>query len=137
MTGWRPPAGLGSAAPGDPDGAPLWFLFAAARLDEVAAAVAARQKAEPGWAPSSDLARKVARKALRNEVLAAAGSADWRRVAGLAASGAVGEDDEDVELVWAVADGFARTGRVGDAYRLYAGILAHATDPAARRSRKP
>src|SRR5580698_3977726 len=59
---WTPPTNIYSTAGAGVDEQPFWDLLAADRLDELHAAIALKEKAEPGWKPSRDLTTKVARK---------------------------------------------------------------------------
>lgn len=130
--GWTMPEDVWSSRPGQADEKPLWALFAAGDLAGLRQAIAARQKAQPGWRPSEDLSRKLRRKELRNAVLGKAGAAQWLAVADLAGEFGKGADVDDVELAWAVAEGFARSDRQPEAFALYAAILTRRTDPKER-----
>jgi tetratricopeptide (TPR) repeat protein len=130
--GWTMPDDIWTSRPGQADEKPLWALFAADDIEGLKRAVAERRRAEPGWQPSDDLARKLRRKELRKAVLAKAGSAQWLSVADLAGDVGKGGDVDDVELAWAVAEGLARSDRQPEAFALYGAILTRRTEPKER-----
>jgi tetratricopeptide (TPR) repeat protein len=126
--GWVMSEDIWTARPGQADEKPLWALFSADDIDGLKRTIAERKRAEPGWQPSDDLARKLRRKELRKTVLAKAGSAQWLTVADLAAEFGKGGDVDDVELAWVVAEGLARSDRQPEAFALYGAILTRRTD---------
>lgn len=130
--GWVIPADLWTARPSGADERPLWALFAADDMARLKLAIADRQKAEPGWKPSDDLAGKIRRKETRAEILKKSASGKWTDVAELAASLEQLGRSDDVELIWNVAEGFARTDRVPDAVSLYKDVLTNRSDPKER-----
>jgi tetratricopeptide (TPR) repeat protein len=130
--GWQVPADLWTAKPGGPEEAPLWRLFAAERLDELSAAIAERQRREPDWRPSADLATKLARKRLRQAVLAATADGRWQD-AGRVAAG-IDPGTTDLELAWAVAEARARTGAPAEAAALYRALIVADLPPESRRT---
>lgn len=130
--GWSVPDDIWTARPGQADEKPFWALFAAGDLDGLKRAIATRQRAEPGWRPSDDLARKLARKEMRIALLGKAKASQWLAVADLAGEFGKSGDVEDVELAWAVAEGFARSDRQPEAFALYAAILTRRSDPKER-----
>jgi tetratricopeptide (TPR) repeat protein len=130
--GWTLPEDIWTARPGQADEKPLWALFSSDDIDGLKRAIAERRRAEPGWQPSDDLARKLRHKELRKAVLAKAGSAQWLSVAELAGDFGKGSDVDDVELAWAVAEGLARSDRQPEAFALYGAILTRRSDPRER-----
>lgn len=132
--GWTVPPEVWTDRASPPDEKPLWQLFANNDIDGLKRAIAERGKAEPGWRPSDDLARKLARKELRLALLAHAGKAQWLAISDLAGSFGKGADVDDVELAWIVAEGFARSDRQPEAFALLGAILARRVDPQERRA---
>lgn len=126
--GWAMPEDIWTARPGQADEKPFWALFSAGDIDGLKRAIAQRQKSEPGWQPSDDLARKLRRKEMRRAVLGQAGNGQWLAVADLAGEFGKSGDLDDVELAWAVAEGFARTDRQPEAFALYGAILTKRND---------
>ncbi len=125
---WKPPADLWTARPSGPDEAPLWELFETGDLVRLHKAIAARQAAEPDWQPSDDLLDKIKTSELRAAIFAAAAGAKWAEVGKLADDNGLGGGTSDVELLWVVAEAFARTERATDAANLYKFVLKTRTD---------
>ncbi|MFY8039248.1 MAG: hypothetical protein ACOVN4_06245 [Bosea sp. (in: a-proteobacteria)] len=130
--GWTMPADLWTARPSGADERPFWALFAADDMDRLKLAIAARQKAEPGWKPSDDLSGKIRHKEARTAILKRAASGHWSDVAELAANLAQLGRSDDIELIWTVAEGLARSDRMAEATALYKDILAQRSDPKER-----
>lgn len=121
---WQPPADLWTYRPGGPDEARLWELFAADRLDELRAEMAARRAADVAWMPSSDLEQKLRRKELRIGVVAGAREKRWSDVAKAAANWRADVAADDLETLWLIAEGFSRTGRTAEATQVMEAILS-------------
>jgi cellulose synthase operon protein C len=116
---WKPPADLWTARPSGPDEAPLWELFESGDLVRLHKAISARQAAEPDWQPSDDLLDKIKTSELRAAIFAGAAGAKWAEVGKLADDNGLGSGTSDIELVWVVAEAFARTERATAAAALY------------------
>lgn len=130
---WRQPADLADERPGTADESALWELFAADRLDELTATIAARKRQEPNWQPSSNLLRQVRRKDLRLQIGVASRDGRWREAADLASARRTDLDPADVALGWTVAEAFARADRVAEAAAVLRAILeAPGSTPAER-----
>ena len=125
---WKPPADLWTARPSGPDEAPLWELFETGDLVRLHKAIAARQAAEPDWQPSDDLLDKIKTSELRAAIFAGAAASKWAVVGGLADDNGLGGGTSDIELLWVVAEAFARTERAADAAALYGFVLKNRTD---------
>ncbi|RVU12616.1 hypothetical protein, partial [Methylobacterium oryzihabitans] len=130
--GWNPPGDLDTLQPSPPEEAPLWDLFTAGRFDALQAAIAARKAEDPDWAPSSDLATKLARALLRSQVKAAADRGDWDAIVTRVDAAPAALDRGEVDILWLVADAYARTGRDAQAAAIYRSILDTSTDPGQR-----
>ena len=126
--GWQPPKDIWLEELGHGDEEPLWALYAADKLDALQARIDARRRREPGWKPSRNLTEKLERKRLRVAVLDAAGEAKWETVASLA--GRIDEAEKDPQLLWAVAEGFARTNHSAEALAAFRRVLSGNPDPA-------
>jgi cellulose synthase operon protein C len=125
---WKPPADLWTARPSGPDEAPLWELFESGDLVRLHKAIAARQAAEPDWQPSDDLLDKIKTSELRAAIFAGAAAGKWAAVGQLADDNGLGGGTSDIELLWVVAEAFARTERAADAAALYGFVLKSRTD---------
>jgi cellulose synthase operon protein C len=131
---WKPPADLWTARPSSPDEAPLWELFESGNLVRLHKAIAARQAAEPGWQPSGDLLDKIRTSELRAAIFAAGAAGKWSTVGQLADDNGLGGGTSDIELLWVVAEAFARTERTAEAAALYEFVLKNRTDANERRA---
>jgi cellulose synthase operon protein C len=125
---WKPPADLWTARPSGPDEAPLWELFESGDLVRLHKAISARQATEPDWQPSDDLLDKIKTSELRAAIFAGAAGHKWAEVGKLADDNGLGSGTSDVELLWVVAEAFARTERATDAATLYGFALKTRTD---------
>ena len=125
---WKPPADLWTARPSGPDEALLWELFESGDLVRLHKAISVRQAAEPDWQPSDDLLDKIKTSELRAAIFAGAAGGKWAEVGKLADDNGLGGGTSDVELVWVVAEAFARTERATDAATLYQFVLKTRTD---------
>jgi cellulose synthase operon protein C len=125
---WKPPADLWTARPSGPDEAPLWELFESGDLVRLHKAIAARQAAEPDWQPSDDLLDKIKTSELRAAIFADAADGKWAAVGQLADDNGLGGGTSDIELLWVVAEAYARTERAADASALYEFVLKNRTD---------
>lgn len=122
--GWSPPQDLWTAAPGHPDDAPMWELFAADKIDELRTLIAARRAKNPQWQLSSDLAQKLQRKELHTAILANAKAGRWTAVVASSQAWLAEPDVADVEVLWQIAEGYARARRMADAQRIFEDILS-------------
>ncbi|NVN86934.1 MAG: hypothetical protein HXX15_12710 [Rhodopseudomonas sp.] len=129
---WQPPADLWTFKPGSPEDGPLWDLFAAEKLDELRAAIAARIARDSNWTLSSDLEQKLRRKELRVALLANARAKRWGEVASAAGNWRADVAADDVETLWYVAEAFSRIRRNVDALQVLDAILVSSAIPSER-----
>ncbi|MDP4022412.1 hypothetical protein Q8W71_07245 [Methylobacterium sp. NEAU 140] len=129
---WTVPTDLDTLKPSPPEEAPLWDLFTAGRIDDVRAAIAARESADPEWRPSEDLTRKLNRSTLRGEIKAAERDGDWKEILARVRSVPGALRDLDLDIAWLVAEAYARTGDIAQATAAYRTILAGQTESALR-----
>lgn len=131
--GWTPPLDLfNGEPPGDPSEDAYWELFAADKIDELRAAMAARKKEEPNWEPSKDLATKVRRKELRIRIMDFWKKGKWQDLVDYVKADNYNADDADVEMLWTIAEAFAKTKQTNDAVSVYLSILKSNADQPAR-----
>ena len=131
---WRPPEDLYARHQSHPDEAPLWVLFGQDRLDEIEAAIRARQAAELGWTPSDELAAKIKSKHLRARIMALALAGEWHLIVESFKGTGIAWAREDAEALWVVAEAYARENDCGEAYIVYRSILVDHADPNERRA---
>jgi cellulose synthase operon protein C len=130
--GWTPPLDLFNVDSGSPDEEAYWELFATDKMDELRAAIDARKREEPNWQPSKDLASKVRRKELRTRIMSFWKEGRWQDLVDYVKADGYNADDADVEMLWTIADAFAKTKQNSDALSVYASILKSSADAPAR-----
>ena len=131
--GWTPPLDLfNGEPPGNPDEDVYWELFSADKIDDLRAAIEARKKEEPNWQPSRDLANKLRRKELRTRIMAFWKEGKWKDLVDYVKADGYNADDADVEILWTIAEAFAKTKQTNDAVSVYLSILKSSADEPAR-----
>jgi len=127
--GFEPPSDLYSAPASDSvDEGPLWDLFAADKLDELRKAIAAREKEIVGWKPSADLLRKLHMKEMRERIKALTRDGHWQDLIEFIKMEDMSGSDQDFDVQWTIAEGFARTKQTNDAVARYMAILTSTKD---------
>lgn len=106
-----------------PEDQPLWDLFGANRLDELHAAIAARMADDPGWRPPAELTNKIKHKEARSRAISLSGDQNWRKLLALANADPDLADVNDVELMWTLAEGYAKSKQTAQALSLYKSLL--------------
>lgn len=131
---WQPPADPASlATPGiDADIQPLWELFAADKLDELDAVLAARKAENAAFQAPAELVDKLAAKRARLTLIAAADRQDYARVIDIAAHAPDLVRPDDLAVSWSLADAYGRAGDAAKALHLDQTILQATQDPATR-----
>lgn len=126
---WRPPEDLYEPVPASgEDEQGLWDLFGADKIDELRVAISERERAEPGWKPSAELAKKIESKALRLRILALWKEGRLDDVLNIVRDEGKG-DQADIELRWTIAEVNARMKKTSEAVALYREILDWASAP--------
>jgi tetratricopeptide (TPR) repeat protein len=127
---WTPPEDLWSVAEQGPaDEAPLWELFSADRIDELQAIIAERKRVDPSWTPSRDLDVKLRRKVARRTVVALWNDKKWKELVAYAQADPLVAEIGDVDILWALAEGFANAKQRAGALAILATILRTSADP--------
>ena len=121
---WTPPNNLYeiSKISGD-DEQQYWDLFSADRMDELRDAISARQRDEPGWKPSDDLASKIRSKSLRVKIMELWKTGKLVDLTDFVKAEGFGGDDADVDVLWLVAESYARTKQTTQAVDIFKKIL--------------
>jgi tetratricopeptide (TPR) repeat protein len=131
--GYKPPADLYSQPlDGGVDEGPMWELYAADRLDELQAQIEKKQQETPGWKPSADLTQKIKRKMFRAKVTGFWQSGHWQDLVDFIKTEDVKAEDADVDVLWTIAEAYARTRQTVDAVALYKSVLTTSKDRAIR-----
>ncbi len=131
---WKPPENIFNApAAGAVDEQPFWDLFALDKMEELRAEIDKRMKKEPGWQPSPDLMDKMKRKESRLNITSLWKAGKWKDIIAFVRGNAeaVGEDT-DVDILWTVAEAYAKTKQTTDALNTYKAILKNNREPSQR-----
>lgn len=110
----------------------IWQLYAEGRLAEAREAIAARQADEPDWQPPPDLLDRLALAEARERLINASDIAQYGTVIGIASQNPHLLTCGEVDVLWRVAEAFARTEREGRARDAYRYILSNCDDPGER-----
>jgi tetratricopeptide (TPR) repeat protein len=108
---WEPPPNLFDPdAPMPSDVQPIWDLYGAGDYAAARRAIADRQVAEPGWTPPADLLAALDQVGERQRLLNAADAEQWETVLSIADAAPSMLTCDNIEMLWRVAEAFARTG---------------------------
>lgn len=129
--GWVPPVDLFDMDMSSRDEDVLWDLFSADRLTELRLAIDNRRRDDPAWQPSRDLTTKLRRKELRLRIVAFWKDGRWQDLVDYIKNDGY-DDDTDVDLLWTVAEAYAKTKQTANAVGVYRSILTASQDPQAR-----
>ena len=131
---WRPPENIfNTPAAGSVDEQPFWDLFALGKFDELRADIDKRMKKEPGWQPSGDLMDKIRRKETRNSITDLWKAGKWKDIiAFIKGNSQAVSDDTDVDILWTVAEAYAKTKQTADALNIYKSIMKNNREPEQR-----
>ncbi|QGM96864.1 hypothetical protein [Methylocystis parvus] len=114
------------------DEEPFWALFAADKIEDLKAAIDAKEREFPGWKPSADLATKLRRKELRLKITAL-----WKADKILDLVDYLKKEDtsdlqDEVDMLWTIAEAYARARQNEDAVNMFKRILTTTKDPQIR-----
>lgn len=130
---WTPPADPLAIKPaGDPELDRMWKLYADGKYAELRKAIGDRRKSDPAWTPPVDLLDGLAVAEAREQLLNASDVKQYETVLRVASARPALLTCADVDVLWRVAEAFAKTekqDRARDAYRY---VLTNCTDPAQR-----
>jgi tetratricopeptide (TPR) repeat protein len=131
--GWTPPADPSAVAP-EADTAldAMWKLYAAGKLAELRKAIQLRQTSEPQWQPPADLMDRVELAESREQLVNASDLKQYETVIRIGSSHNSLLTCSDVDLLWRVAEAFAKTNRASRAKDAYGYILDNCTKPEER-----
>lgn len=127
---WTPPDDP-SAAPPQTDTAleAMWTLYAAGKLPELRRAIQERQAAEPSWTPPADLMDRLEVAEARLQLINASDLKQYDTVIRVGSTHASLLTCGDVDVLWRVAEAFAKTGRDVRAKDAYGYVLDNCTKP--------
>lgn len=127
--GWTPPADP-LATPPVTDAAleEIWELYSQGRLSEARHKIAERQASVPGWQPPADLTDRLALAESRERLINASDLDQYATVISVASQNPQLLTCSEVDVLWRVAEAFARTDRDSRAYDAYRYILSTCDD---------
>ncbi|MEE1656138.1 tetratricopeptide repeat protein [Microvirga sp. CF3062] len=135
---WTPPSDLsqlsagGGSAPPDPIIERLWNLYREDRIAEVRAAIAERQASDPNWKPPEELVTALQTVEARRRLVNASDSSQWQTVLSVATEAPGLLTCTNVDVLWRVAEAFARTDQPTRTRDVYTYLLTNCSNPAER-----
>ena len=128
---WSPPADLFGPQT-DPEIERLWKLYADAKYSDVRSAIAARQAADPSWQPPAELVTRLDESENRRRLINASDAQQWSTVLRMATDTPGILTCSNVDILWRVAEAFAKTGQAQRALDAYTYVLTNCNDSAER-----
>jgi cellulose synthase operon protein C len=126
--GWTPPDDPTSVAPqADTALDVMWKLYAAEKFPELRRAIQERQTSEPGWKPPADLLQRVELAESREQLINASDLKQYDTVIRIGSSHNSLLTCSDVDVLWRVAEAFAKTDRAARAKDAYRYVLDNCT----------
>ncbi len=110
----------------------MWKLYAAGKLPELRKAIQERQTSEPGWKPPADMLQLVELAESREQLINASDLKQYDTVIRIGSSHNSLLTCSDVDVLWRVAEAFAKTDRAARAKDAYGYILDNCTKPEER-----
>jgi cellulose synthase operon protein C len=110
----------------------LWQLFSAGDYAEVRSRIADRRSRQPDWVPPAALTDLLDEADARIRLTNASNAKQWKTVIDTAAATPSLLTCDYVDVLWRVAEAFAKTDRPGRAKDAYVYILTNCDDPAER-----
>ncbi|MFK8250174.1 hypothetical protein [Ancylobacter terrae] len=130
---WNPPADLfGPVAQSDPELEKMWRLYADGKYADVRSAIAARQAADPQWVVPTDLVARLDEAEARRRLINASDASQWASVLRIATDTPALLTCTNVDVLWRVAEAFAKTSQPDRARDAYGYVLANCTDSGER-----
>lgn len=106
----------------------MWALYSQARYRDVRAAIAKRQNEEPRWTPPTDLIERLDVAEKRAALVAASNAGRSEEVVRLGAESPSLLTCSDADVLWRVAEAFAKTDRAQRAKDAYGYMLDNCAD---------
>ena len=110
----------------------MWALYSQSRYPDVRAAIARRRQEEPQWTPPADLVERLEIAEKRAELVAASNAGRNEDVVRIGAATPSLLTCSDADVLWRVAEAFARSNRMQRARDAYVYMLDNCTDAAVR-----
>jgi tetratricopeptide (TPR) repeat protein len=123
---WTPPADP-LIAPPSTDAAleEIWQLYSEGKLGQVRQKIAERQSADPSWQPPTDLTDRLALAESRERLINASENDQYGQVIAVASDNPQLLTCSEVDVLWRVAEAFAKTEREQRAHDAYRYILSN------------
>lgn len=136
---WTPPSDLSQPSAGpviarDPLLDRLWTLYTEDRFAEIRAAIAERQSSDPQWKPPQELMTALETAEARRRLINASDNGQWQTVLSTATDAQQLLTCANVDILWRVAEAYAKTDQPNRAQDAYTYILTNCNDPAERIS---
>ena len=126
---WTPPANpLAAPTTKDPQLEAMWKLYAEGKFAELHKTIAERRKRQPDWQPPGDLLKLLAIAETRERIVNASDLKQYEMVIRLASSTPSLLTCSEIDMLWRVAEAFAKTGRPQRAQDDYRYILTECSD---------
>lgn len=135
---WTPPSDLSQLSGGAAAAAPdplierLWNLYREDRIAEVRAAIAERQTSDPNWKAPEELVAALETVEARRRLTNASDSGQWRAVLQVATEAPSLLTCVNVDVLWRVAEAFARTDQPNRTRDVYIYLLQNCANPGER-----
>lgn len=135
---WTPPSDLSqlsgapAAAAPDPLIERLWNLYREDRVAEVRAAIAERQSSDPNWKAPEELLVALETVEARRRLTNASDTGQWRTVLQVATETPGLLTCVNVDVLWRVAEAFARTDQPNRTRDVYTYLLQNCANPGER-----
>ncbi len=130
---WVPPADpLAVPQSGDRQLEQMWQLYSEGRYAELRKAIADRQASESGWQPPPDLLDRLDVAEARARLVNASDLKQYATVVQIGANTPSLLTCSDIDVLWRVAEAFAKTDRAPRARDAYVYILKNCTNPQER-----
>lgn len=130
---WTPPANpLAVQNTDDPQLDGMWKLYSDGKLTDLRKAIADRQTAEPGWQAPADLLDRLAVAESREQLVNASNLKQYDAVIRIGSVTPSLLTCGDVDVLWRVAEAFAKTQRPDRAKDAYGYVLKNCDNPQER-----
>jgi len=125
---WDPPTNLLDPVGEDQQTQEIWDLFGEGRYSEAREMLAQRQQRDPNWAPPTALINALNEAESRERLTNASKLEQWQAVINIASDNPELLVCRNVDVLWRVAEAFAKTDRMQRAYDAYAYVLQNCED---------
>jgi tetratricopeptide (TPR) repeat protein len=135
---WSPPSDLSQLSGGAAAAAPdplierLWNLYREDRIAEVRAAIAERQSSDSNWKAPDELVTALETVEARRRLTNASDTGQWRTVLQVATEAPSLLTCVNVDVLWRVAEAFARTDQPNRTRDVYTYLLQNCANPGER-----